>query len=115
LHDHLVVHDHVDDLVDRGDVGISQAELLEQRVAANEVGGRVVELGDDRPQLVGGGWVRPVVDDLDVRSQLVCNRDRVARRVSIGVVVDPHGAASRHRATVPRPPHRAQCDSPSLR
>ena len=32
LHDHLVVDDHVDDLVDGGDVGVGQAELREQRV-----------------------------------------------------------------------------------
>ena len=37
LHDHLVVDDHVDDLVDGGDVGIGEAELGEQRIAAHEV------------------------------------------------------------------------------
>ena len=66
LHDHLVGDDHVDDLIDGGDVGVGQAELGEQRVATHEVGRRVLQLGDDRPQFGGGRRIRSVVDDLGV-------------------------------------------------
>ena len=90
----------VHDLVHGMDVGVGEPELVPQRIPPHEVGGRVLELGDDLSQLVSTWWIRSVVDDLGVDTQLFCNRDRVARRVSIRVVVDRHVLVRGHPATV---------------
>ena len=70
LHDHLVGDDHVDHLIDGGDVGVGQTELVPQAVAPDEIGDRIFELGDDRPQRGRVGRVLAVDHDVGVDAEL---------------------------------------------
>ena len=69
-------------------VGFGQAQLGPQTVAPNEVGDRVLELGDDLAQ--GGlvGRCFEVQNGVDVDAELGGNAHGIVRRVSMNVVVD---------------------------
>ena len=90
-----------------GDVVVGEAELGELGVTTDQVGHRVLELGDDglerRP--VGRGLL--VQHDLGVDTQFLGNAHGIGRRVSIGVVEDGHGHGLnilRHRRSGETPP-----------
>ena len=74
LHQRRVLGEHADDAVRRGDVVGGDVELV-PALPPDEAGGFVLELGDDRPQLVGRRRRFEVLDDVD--GELVA---RVRRR-----------------------------------
>ena len=76
MHDHLVVHDHVDDLVDGRDIGIGQAELprTARRACTRSVGGSS-SLAMIARSSIGGRWLGTVVARHGVDAELLGDRD----------------------------------------
>ena len=60
----LVLHQQIDHLIRSGGVVVGQSELGPQVVAPDQVGHRVLELGDDRSQRLGVGRGLQVLHDL---------------------------------------------------
>ena len=84
----LVPHEQVDDLLVGARVVLGEPELLPQRVATDEVGGRILELRDDRPQRLRVRRRLDVEHDVDVDAQLLRNAHGIATAPSVRVVVD---------------------------